>query len=108
MRTRVSLRTGWPICAHIRRTWRFRPSRKGPRTVDAGAGAFIVHAIWTQLGRDPHPVVVILFAIAGAAAAMVLQRSVIVIATAFGGAWTLIVVRSRWGQRSRAQGRCRG
>jgi len=59
--------------------------------VGAAFGAFVVHAIWAQVGNDPHPLVVILFSIAGAAAAMVLQRYVIIIATAFGGAWTLIV-----------------
>jgi len=63
----------------------------GVALVGAALGAFVVHAIWAQLGRDPHPFVVILFSIAGAAAAMVLQRYVIIIATAFGGAWTTIV-----------------
>lgn len=63
----------------------------GVALVGAAVGAFVVHAIWAQLGEDPHLLVVILFSIAGAAAAMVLQRYVIIIATAFGGAWTLIV-----------------
>lgn len=51
----------------------------------------IVPAIWAQLGRDPHPLVVILFSLAGAAAAIVLQRYVIIIATAVVGAWAVIV-----------------
>lgn len=63
----------------------------GVALVGAAAGVFVAHAISAQLGRDPEPLVVILSAVAGAAAAMVLQRYVIVIATAFGGAWTLIV-----------------
>lgn len=63
----------------------------GVALVGAAIGAVVVHAIWAQLGRDPQPLVVILFAIAGAAAAMVLQRYVIIVATAFGGAWTLIL-----------------
>lgn len=63
----------------------------GVALVGAALGAFIVHAIWAQLGRDPHPAVVIILAVAGAAAAMVLQRYVIIVATAFGGAWTSIV-----------------
>ena len=63
----------------------------GVALVGAAFGAFVVHAIWSQVGNDPHPLVVILFSIAGAATAMVLQRYVIIIATAFGGAWTLLV-----------------
>ena len=43
------------------------------------------------LGREPGALIVILFAIAGALAALALQRYVIVGATAFGGAWTIIV-----------------
>ena len=63
----------------------------GVAVAGAAVGAFLAHAIWAQLGRDPQPLVVILVAIAGAAAAMVLQRYVIVIATAFAGAWTVII-----------------
>jgi hypothetical protein len=63
----------------------------GVALVGAAIGAVVVHAIWAQLGHNPQPLVVILFAIAGATAAMVLQRYVIIIATAFGGAWTLII-----------------
>jgi hypothetical protein len=63
----------------------------GVALVGAAFGAFVVHAIWAQVGDDPHPLVVILFSIAGAATAMVLQRYVIIVATAFGGAWTLLV-----------------
>ena len=40
---------------------------------------------------DPHTLVVVLFAIAGAVAASMLQRYVIVAGTAFGGAWTALV-----------------
>ena len=57
----------------------------------AALGAFLVHGIWSELGRDPQPLVVILFAVGGAAAAMLLQRYVIIVATAFGGAWTVTV-----------------
>jgi hypothetical protein len=63
----------------------------GVALVGAAIGVFVAHAIWAQLGRDPQPLVIILFAIVGATAAMVLQRYVIIIATAFGGAWTLIL-----------------
>lgn len=63
----------------------------GVALVGAAIGAVVVHTIWAQLERNPQPLVVVLFAIAGAATAMVLQRYVIIIATAFGGAWTLII-----------------
>ena len=63
----------------------------GVALVGAGIGALAVHMIWSRIGTDPHPFVVILAAVAGAAAAMALQRYVIIIATAFAGAWTLIL-----------------
>ena len=46
--------------------------------------------IWSRIGSDPHALVVILAAVAGAAAAMALQRYVIIIATAFAGGWTML------------------
>ncbi len=63
----------------------------GVALIGAGVGALIVNVIWAFLGREPHIVVVILFAIAGALGALALQRYVIISATAFGGAWTTIV-----------------
>jgi hypothetical protein len=63
----------------------------GVALIGAGAGALLVNLIWASLGREPHIVVVILFAIAGALAALALQRYVIIVATGFGGAWTTIV-----------------
>ena len=63
----------------------------GVALIGAGVGALIVNVIWASLGREPHIVVVILFAIAGALGALALQRYVIVVATGFGGAWTAIV-----------------
>jgi hypothetical protein len=63
----------------------------GVALVGAGIGALAVHMFWSRLGNDPHPVVVILAAVAGAASAMALQRYVIIIATAFAGAWTLLL-----------------
>ena len=62
----------------------------GVALVGAGSGAFAVHMIWNRLGSDPHAFVVILAAVAGAAAAMALQRYVIVIVTAFAGGWTAL------------------
>jgi hypothetical protein len=62
----------------------------GVALVGAGIGALSVHMIWSRLGSDPHAFVVILAAVAGAAAAMALQRYVIIIATAFGGGWAML------------------
>jgi len=62
----------------------------GVALVGAGIGALSVHMIWSRLGSDPHAFVVILAAVAGAAAAIWLQRYVIIIATAFAGGWTML------------------
>lgn len=63
----------------------------GVALIGAGLGALVVHVIWTQVGGDPHPLVVILFSVAGAIGAMALQRYVIIAGTALAGAWTLVV-----------------
>ena len=62
----------------------------GVALVGAGSGALVVHTIWSRIGSEPHAFVVILAAVAGAAAAMALQRYVIIIATAFAGGWTML------------------
>ena len=62
----------------------------GVALVGAGIGALSVHMIWSRVGTDPHFLVVILAAVAGAATAMALQRYVIIIATAFAGGWTML------------------
>lgn len=63
----------------------------GVALLGAGVGALAASVIWAWLGRDPGAIVVIVFAIAGALAALALQRYVIIGATAFGGAWTIVV-----------------
>jgi len=63
----------------------------GVALAGAAVGALLVHAIWIELGRDPHLLIVVLFSVAGAAAAMLAQRYVIVIMTSLGGAWTIMV-----------------
>jgi len=63
----------------------------GVALLGAGIGAFVAHLIWAALGRDPHLFIVILFAVAGALGALSLQRYVIIGATSFAGAWTVIV-----------------
>ena len=54
-------------------------------------GALLANLIWTQIEGDPHPFVVVLFSVAGALLATWLQRYVIILGTAFGGAWTMLV-----------------
>src|SRR5688500_14526607 len=54
-------------------------------------GALAANVLWAAAGREPHVFIVILFSISGALGALALQRYVIVISTAFGGAWTTIV-----------------
>jgi hypothetical protein len=64
----------------------------GIALVGAGLGALVAHAAWSGAGTgDPPAVAVIALSILGSIAAMFLQRYVIIVATAFGGAWTMIV-----------------
>ena len=63
----------------------------GVALLGAGSGALGASLIWAALGKEPGAVVVILFAVAGALGALALQRYVIIGATSFGGAWTIIV-----------------
>lgn len=57
----------------------------------AGLGATFVYLLWIQRADDPHALLVILFAIIGAFAALLVQRYVLIVGTAFGGAWTSLV-----------------
>jgi Domain of unknown function (DUF4203) len=63
----------------------------GVALVGAGVGALLVNLIWTRIDGDPHPAVVIVFSVAGAVVAAWLQRYVIILATAFTGAWTMLL-----------------
>jgi hypothetical protein len=63
----------------------------GVALIGAGLGALLANLIWTQIEGDPHPFVVVLFSVAGALLATWLQRYVIILGTAFGGAWTIVV-----------------
>ena len=63
----------------------------GVALLGAAFAALAVHAIAAQFGTEPHAMVVIGCTIAGALAALSLQRFVIVICTAFGGAWLLVM-----------------
>jgi len=63
----------------------------GVALLGAGIGAAAAHMIWAAFKAEPGVLVLILFSIAGALAALALQRYVIIIATAFGGAQTALV-----------------
>ena len=63
----------------------------GVALVGAGLGAVVANGLFAHGNRDPHVLAVILCSVAGAVAAMYLQRYFIIIGTAFGGAWTMIV-----------------
>jgi len=64
----------------------------GVALVGAGLAALIGHVMWDQMASaDPPSALIIGAAIAGAVGAMVLQRYVIVVGTAFAGAWMMIV-----------------
>jgi hypothetical protein len=63
----------------------------GVALIGAGFGAAAANLIWAGLGREPHLAIVVALSILGAIMALWLQRYVIIVATAFGGAWTMIV-----------------
>ena len=63
----------------------------GVALIGAGLGALAVNLAWKPFGGEPHWAVVLVVAAVGAIAAMSFQRYVIILATAFGGAWTLLV-----------------
>jgi hypothetical protein len=64
----------------------------GVALLGAGAAALLLHVVWTRVAHgDPHILLVVAVAVAGAIAATQLQRLVIIAVTAFGGAWTVVV-----------------
>jgi hypothetical protein len=63
----------------------------GVALIGAGIGALVANVASAALEREPHVMIVIGLAILGALGALALQRYVIIVATAFGGAWTAIV-----------------
>lgn len=63
----------------------------GVALIGAGIGAVAVNLAWKPFGGDPHWAVVLVVAAVGAIAAMKFQRYVIILATAFGGSWTMLI-----------------
>jgi uncharacterized protein DUF4203 len=63
----------------------------GVALAGASIGAAVANLLFTVGNREPRVLVVILCSVAGAIASMYLQRYFIIVFTAFGGAWTMIV-----------------
>ena len=63
----------------------------GVALIGAGLGAAAANIFFATSDRDPHFLAVVFMSIAGATAAMYLQRYFIIVGTGFGGAWTMIV-----------------
>lgn len=64
----------------------------GVSLVGAGIGVLVAHLVWSQIGLgDPPAVAILAVAVAGAVGALFVQKYVIVVGTAFIGAWTIIV-----------------
>lgn len=65
----------------------------GVGLVGAGFGVLVAHVGWSYLrGTNEPPLTAIVgFAVLGAIGSMLLQRYVVIVATAFGGAWTMLL-----------------
>lgn len=63
----------------------------GVALIGAGLGALVANLVWAMFGREPGLVPVVVLSIVGALGALALQRYVVIVATAFGGAQTVIV-----------------
>lgn len=63
----------------------------GVALLGALLGALAADAIWASLGSEPAVLIVILFSVAGALAALAMQRYVVIVSTSFGGAQTALV-----------------
>ena len=63
----------------------------GVALVGAGLGVLVANLAFSASGREPHFLVIVFCAVAGAVGSMYLQRYFIIVGTAFGGAWTMIV-----------------
>ena len=64
----------------------------GVALIGAGAAALAVNLIWGQIsGSEPPAWAIIIAAVIGALLSLSVQRYVIIIGTALGGAWTVVV-----------------
>ena len=77
----------------------------GVALIGAALGATVAHLVFAGLARDPTVqavVVVALCSIVGAVGATYLQRYFVIVGTAFGGAWTMIVGAMAFADDSKA------
>ena len=64
----------------------------GVSLVGAGMGVLIAHEVWSRVGSgDPPALMIVAVAVAGAIGALFVQRYVIIVGTAFAGAWTIVL-----------------
>lgn len=63
----------------------------GVALIGAGIGALVANFAWALFGHEPSLIAVVVLSILGALAALAVQRYVVIAATAFGGAQTVIV-----------------
>jgi hypothetical protein len=63
----------------------------GVALVGAGLGALVANLAFQASGEPPPFLIVLVAAIVGAIGSMYLQRYFIIVGTAFGGAWTMIL-----------------
>ena len=60
--------------------------------IGAGLGAVVAHVVWSAVGANEPPwLLIVSLVVLGAVGAVLLQRYVIVVATAFGGAWMMLI-----------------
>jgi|ERR1043165_9356976 hypothetical protein len=60
--------------------------------IGAALGALVTHVIWSAVGtNDPPWVLMLILAVLGAVGAILLQRYVIIVSTAFGGSWMILI-----------------
>ncbi len=62
----------------------------GVALIGAALGALLLRIIWTQIGSDPDVMIVVAASLIGALGALALQRYIIIVGTALGGAWSAL------------------
>ncbi|TAK18546.1 MAG: TMEM198/TM7SF3 family protein [Acidobacteria bacterium] len=76
----------------------------GVAIVGAGVGAMLVHLGWSLAHAEPPFWAVMIAAVIGALGALAITRYMIIVGTAFGGAWMLIVgAMALFGDRAAAK-----
>jgi hypothetical protein len=63
----------------------------GVALVGAGVGAMAAHLVWTPMHADPPWWAVVAAAVLGALGALSVTRYMVIVGTAFGGAWMVVV-----------------